>query len=146
MIPENLGGKFRANPSPTHSPPPPMASGIPNCVTPFSNYILKTVQEPFCLPLGIPRCHPGYGYLTTIHRSGGEYPTLATDTEVNSCFSIYENSEIIYTKKIDLDDFFTCHGCKPGRHFFSSCSELNSTGYSEFNEPISARLQHYPLF
>ena len=28
-------------------------------------------------------------YLTTIHRSGGKYPTLATDTEVNSCFSIY---------------------------------------------------------
>ena len=29
----------------------------------------------------------------------GKYPTLATDTEVNSCFSIYLNSEIIYTKK-----------------------------------------------
>ena len=28
-------------------------------------------------------------YLTTIHRSGGKYPALATDTEVNSCFSIY---------------------------------------------------------
>ena len=25
--------------------------------------------------------------------------TLATDTEVNSCFSIYQNSEIIYTTK-----------------------------------------------
>ena len=47
----------------------------------------------------------------------GKYPTLATDTEVNSCFSIYYNSEIIYTTKINLDDFFTCHGCKLGRHF-----------------------------
>ena len=27
----------------------------------------------------------------------GKYPTLAIDTEVNSCFSIYLNSEIIYT-------------------------------------------------
>ena len=75
----------------------------------------------------------------------GKYPTLATDTEVNSCFS-KKNSEIIYTKKINLDDFFTCHGSKPGRHFLSSCSEVNSTGYSEFDEPISARHQRYPLF
>ena len=29
----------------------------------------------------------------------GKYPTLATDAEVNSCFSIYENSEIKYTTK-----------------------------------------------
>ena len=76
----------------------------------------------------------------------GKYPTLATDTEVNSCFSIYYNSGIIYTKKINLNDFFTCNGRKPERHFLSNCSEVNSTGYSEFDEPISARLQHYPLF
>ena len=25
--------------------------------------------------------------------------------------------------KISLDDFFTCNGCKPGRHFVPSCSE-----------------------
>ena len=25
----------------------------------------------------------------------GKYPSLATDTEVNSCFSIYSDSEII---------------------------------------------------
>ena len=68
----------------------------------------------------------------------GKYPTLATDTEVAS--------EIIYTRKINLDDFFTCHGSKPGRHFLSSCSEVNSTGYSEFDEPISAHHQRYPLF
>ena len=48
--------------------------------------------------------------------------------------------------KINLDDFFTCHGCKSGRHFFPSCSEVNSRGYSELDEPISARLQRYPLF
>ena len=38
------------------------------------------------------------GYLPTAKRRG-KYLTLATDTEVNSCFSIYENSEIIYTTK-----------------------------------------------
>ena len=76
----------------------------------------------------------------------GKYPPLATDTEVNSCFSIYYNSEIIHTTKNYLDDFFTCHGCRPGRHFLSSCSGVNSTGYSEFDEPISACLQRYPLF
>ena len=58
----------------------------------------------------------------------GKYPTLVTD------------SEIIYTTKINLDDFFTCHGCKPGRHFLLSCSEVDSTGYPEFDEPISARV------
>ena len=35
---------------------------------------------------------------------------------------------------------------KPGRHFFPSCSEVNSKGYSEFDQLIRARLQHYPLF
>ena len=50
--------------------------------------------------------------------------------------------------KFDLDDFFTCHGCKLGRLFFSSFSEVNtcSTGYSEFDWPISMHLQRYPLF
>ena len=42
-------------------------------------------------------------------------------------------------QKFNLDHFFTCHGCKPGHHFLSSCSEVNSTGYSEFDEPIIAR-------
>ena len=46
----------------------------------------------------------------------GKYPPLATDTEVKSCFSICQNSEIINTT-INLDDFFTCHGCKPGAIF-----------------------------
>ena len=63
----------------------------------------------------------------------GKYPSLATSTSVNSCFSIYFNSEIICTTKIDLDAFFACHGCKPGRHFFPSSSEVNSKGYSEFD-------------
>ena len=30
--------------------------------------------------------------------------------------------------------------------FLPSCSEVNSTGYPEFDEPIRARLQRYPLF
>ena len=29
---------------------------------------------------------------------------------------------------------------------FSSCSEINSTGYPEFDEPIRERHQCYPLF
>ena len=29
----------------------------------------------------------------------GKYPPLATNTEMNSCFSIYENNEIIQHKK-----------------------------------------------
>jgi len=72
----------------------------------------------------------------------GKYPTLATDTVVKSCFSIYSYSKIIiYTpQKNNLDDFFTCNGRKLGRHFFPSCSEVNSAGYSEFDEPISARV------
>ena len=37
----------------------------------------------------------------------------------------------MHQKKINLDHFFTCHGCKPGRHFRLSCSEVNSTGYSD---------------
>ena len=45
-----------------------------------------------------------------------------------------------------MDDFFTAHGCKSGCHFFPSCSEVNSKGYLEFDEPISARLERYPLF
>ena len=52
----------------------------------------------------------------------------------------------IHHKKNYLDDFFTCHGCKPGRHFYPSCSEVNNKGYSEYDEPIRARVQRYPLF
>ena len=58
----------------------------------------------------------------------GKYWTLATDNEVNSCFSILKQWDNI------LDDFFTCHGCEPGRHFLLSCSEVDSTGYSEFDK------------
>ena len=68
---------------------------------------------------------------------------LATDTEVNSFFSIQHKYTL---QKVNLDVFFTCHGCKSVRHFFPSCSEVNSTGYSEFDEPIRARVQRYPLF
>ena len=49
-------------------------------------------------------------------------------------------------EKFNLDDSFTCDGCKPGFHFLLSCSEVNSTGYSEFDEPISARVEHCLLF
>ena len=45
-----------------------------------------------------------------------EYPSLATDTGVNSYFTIYYNSEIVYTKY--LDDFFMFHISKSGRQFF----------------------------
>ena len=82
-----------------------------------------------------------------IYRSAkrrGKYPTLATDTEVNIVVVLV--CEIIYTKKYNLHDFFTSHGCKPGRHFLSNCSVVSSTGYSEFDKPISVYLQHYPLF
>ena len=56
---------------------------------------------------------------------------------------------LLYTKtvrkytpqKFNLDDSINCHGYKPGRHFFPICLEANSTGYSEFGEPIRARLQ-----
>ena len=34
----------------------------------------------------------------------GKYPTLATDTEVNRCFSIYSNSEIIGTFRFYDED------------------------------------------
>ena len=46
----------------------------------------------------------------------------------------------MYTTKTNLDDFFTCYGCKSRRHFSPSCSEVNSTGYSEFDEPSSAHV------
>ena len=36
------------------------------------------------------------GYLP---KRRGKYPPVATDAEVNSCFSIYQNSEIIQHKK-----------------------------------------------
>ena len=49
-------------------------------------------------------------------------------------------------QNINLDDFFAFHGCKPGRHFFPSCLEVKSKGYSEFDEPIRGRLQRFPLF
>ena len=62
-----------------------------------------------------------------------DYLLIYVVTEVNSCFSIYSNGEIIYTKKINLDDFFTCHGYKPRRHFFPSYLEVNSKGYSELD-------------
>ena len=54
-----------------------------------------------------------------------KYLPLATDTEVNSCFSIYTKPQKV--------NFSTCHGCKPGCHFFLSCSKVNSNGYSEFD-------------
>ena len=44
----------------------------------------------------------------------------------------------------NLNGFFACHGCKPGLHFFPSCSMVNSKGYSEFD--IRACLQRCPLF
>ena len=38
----------------------------------------------------------------------GKYPSLATDTEWNNCFSIYQTSRIklnIRTEKIDSEDY-----------------------------------------
>ena len=51
--------------------------------------------------------------------AGCKYPTLAADTEVNSCFSMMMQT---------------------ATPIFPSCSEVNSAGYSEFDEPISARV------
>ena len=42
------------------------------------------------------------GTVFTAPRNGEVNPPLATDTEVNNCFSIYQNSEIIEHKN---DDF-----------------------------------------
>ena len=44
------------------------------------------------------------GYLLGLGLGLGifKYPTLTNDTEVNSCFSMYLNSEIIYTTKTIL--------------------------------------------
>ena len=33
-----------------------------------------------------------------------------------------------------------------GTPFFSSCSKVNSKGYSVFDQQVRARLQRYPLF
>ena len=49
----------------------------------------------------------------------GKYLTLATDTEVNSCFSIHINSEIICTTKNNLDDFFNGREIQTGIPFYS---------------------------
>ena len=35
----------------------------------------------------------------------GNYPPLASDTEVNNCFSIYQNSEIIEHKNMIFNSF-----------------------------------------
>ena len=44
----------------------------------------------------------GEWIFTDASKRRGKYPLLATDTEVNNCFSIYLNSEIIEHKN---DDF-----------------------------------------
>ena len=62
--------------------------------------------------------------LTIIHRSGGKYPPLFTDTEVNNCFSIYHTSWITSGPKSNIicDNIPT-----KAILFFVGCSEVNST-------------------
>ena len=47
---------------------------------------------------------------------------------------------------MNLDDFFACQGCQLGCNFFLSFQAVNSKGYLEFDQPIRALLQCYPLF
>ena len=51
-------------------------------------------------------CSPKWRWLVVViyraTKQRGKYPPPATDTEVNNCFSIYQNSEIIEHKN---DDF-----------------------------------------
>ena len=47
------------------------------------------------------------GGIFTERRSGDKYPPQATDTEVNSCFSIYKNCEIMEHKNDDFKLTFT---------------------------------------
>ena len=56
----------------------------------------------------------------------GNYPPLASDTEVNNCFSIYQNSEIIEHKNMIFNSFTVASDYNfgaqwpkgRGRHFF----------------------------
>ena len=55
------------------------------------------------------------------------YPPLATDSKVNSCFSVYSNSEIIdATKKLIWMIFSLVKRMQTGTPFFLSCSDVNS--------------------
>ena len=42
------------------------------------------------------------GFLYRAAKQRGKFSPLATDTEVNNCFSIHLNSEIIERKKLDI--------------------------------------------
>ena len=55
--------------------------------------------------------------------SGGKYPPLAADTEVNNCFSIYESSEII-EHKIKMMDFLKTHLLLPTTKFGTQMSRF----------------------
>ena len=45
----------------------------------------------------------------------------------NRLLCVFRDCFVVY-----FDDFCSCHRCKPRRHFFPSCSEVNSKRYSEF--------------
>ena len=80
----------------------------------------------------------------------GKYSALAIETEMNSCFSIFYNSEIILVAQKDgfysfipaMITMITIFGCKS----CASCSEVKSKGCWEFEKPIRGQHQCYPLF
>ena len=81
--------------------------------------------------------------------SGGKYPLLAAETEVNNCFSINESSEII-EHKIKTMDFLKTHLLLPttkfdtqmscfladklnfSRHLFSYYGKISAKGFMNF--------------
>ena len=109
--------------------------------------IFSKLNRSYCVyyPSNIFRNTHGFENLGLFNNYSPKWRWLAVDRYLPSREAYYY-TKIIYSKKINFDDFFTCHGSKPGRHFLSSCSEVNSTRYSEFDEPISARHQRYALF
>ena len=66
----------------------------------FSFWRLRCTETDVCIQVIL--CH-GLFYSFSLPRSDpGKYPPLTTDTKVNSCFSVKQNSEIIQHKKMIL--------------------------------------------
>ena len=64
---------------------------------------------------------------------------------MNSCFSIYSNSEIIQHKTMILTHYSFNDYNIFGRKSRTSYSEVKSKGYPEFEQPVRARFERYPL-
>ena len=89
-----------------------------------------------CVQVATPLYSPQFQWLVVdIYRAAkrqGKYPPLPTETEVNSCFSIYQNSEIT-AQKDDFNLFIPAKITKfSGANTTQNCSEVNSKGYLEF--------------